>query len=85
MSEIPAAEMGVSGTPGRGLCCARPVPLGQGGGIDCLCDCGLTTILHVETDGPLEVSREITFTCDPAEGGCGSAHWLVLLPLREGA
>lgn len=84
MTGIPAAEMGASGPPGRGLCYARPVPLEQGGGIEALCDCGLTSVLQVEIEGALEEPREIAFTCDPEAGGCGSVHWLVLLPAGEG-
>jgi hypothetical protein len=65
--------------PGRGLCYAKPVPVEQGGGIECLCDCATMTILHVNIEGALAEAREIAFTCD----GCQSAHWLTLYPVQE--
>jgi hypothetical protein len=72
MTEIPEAERATS-APGRGLVSVRPR---EDGSIDCLCDCGLTTVLQIDLDGPLPEAREIAFTCD----GCSSAHWLTLTP-----
>lgn len=71
--------------PGRGLCYAKPAlvdngpGMPDGPGIECLCDCGLTTIIHLDLDGPLMEPREIAYTCD----GCQSVHWLTLYPVAD--
>jgi hypothetical protein len=71
---MPAAEMGASGMPGRGLEYVRPHELG----IEALCDCATITILTVDPEDirRLEHATETSFTCD----GCGSVHWLTLYP-----
>jgi hypothetical protein len=81
MSGIPAAEMGASGLPGRGLCYARPVLHDGNPAIEALCDCATRMILRLDPSflAGLDAPREFAFTCD----GCGSAHWLTIYPTAE--
>jgi hypothetical protein len=77
VNDIPEAEAGASGPPGRGLCYLRPHELG----LEALCDCGTTTVLTV---APEDISRlrpesETAFTCD----GCESVHWLTFRQIEE--
>lgn len=39
------------------------------------CDCGTTTHLVVDADGPIPDGYELAFTC----GGCNSTHWAKLI------
>jgi hypothetical protein len=77
VKDIPEAEAGASGLPGRGLCYVRVHELG----LEALCDCGTTTILTVDPEDirRLGPGQETAFTCD----GCQSVHWLTLKPTEE--
>jgi hypothetical protein len=77
MADIPAAEMGASGPPGRGLCYVRV----HEKGLEVLCDCGTTTVLVIDPGEMATVTepREVPFHCE----GCNSVHWLTIGPLKE--
>lgn len=82
MADIPAAEMGRSGLPGRGLEYARPVVHDDGPAIEALCDCGTTTILTLNAAQvqALTGPNEFAFTCDT----CQSTHWVTIYPTGDG-
>jgi hypothetical protein len=81
VNAIPAAEMGASGFPGRGLEYARPVVRDGEPAIEALCDCGQLTVLTL-AGADIRALREpadFAYTC----GGCSSSHWLTVCPVAE--
>jgi len=61
---------------GRGLEYVKPLPPDEDGNacFEAFCDCGTTTILHIQID-PMPAgaigNAEGAFTCD----GCTTSHW----------
>jgi hypothetical protein len=54
----------------RSLVYARAAP----GGVEALCDCGMTTVLILDVEPGWVGTIEQAFTCD----GCTSVHWFTI-------
>lgn len=70
--------MSAPSLPGRGLLYARPAQTPDGPGIELGCDCGTVTAVYLDPETP---AMDIAVTCE----GCGTSHWLAVLPPADSA